>query len=361
MQPGFAHLRLAPLALVLLLVGATQPPMTVPTHTTHPKVGFTFVSANAVWNGYQPAVALAELLHKLHPDLVRIPIYWDSVASSNGSLDFGAVDALLATVTASNSHHRANPTQVILVAGVRNLAWPEVHLPSWVETGAALDLAQITSSPAYLAYLEGTFQHYATSPLLYAWQVENEPLDSTNDQLGDVALGGNTVADEVALLKKIDPAHRAIITTYNSASVDLDLHATSFFSWLYDLLPGPKPAGHPKPALSLGDVLGLDIYVDTPSTPLADAGVTQRIGWKAASLAYWADQAFQEGKELWITEMQASTWNGEAGFSPEDLLESAQQYAGTGASVVLLWGVEDWLIAPNWMQAGQMAFQTLRN
>jgi hypothetical protein len=357
----FAHLRLAPLALVLLLVGATQPPTTVPTHPSHPKVGFTFVSANAAWNGYQPTVALAVLLHELHPDLVRIPIYWDSVAPSSGGLDFGEVDALLATVTASNSRHRANPTQVILVAGVRNLAWPEVHLPSWVDTGTTLDLASITSSSAYLAYLEGTFRHYAANPLLYAWQVENEPLDSTNDALGDISLGGATVADEVGLLKTIDPVHRSIVTTYNSASVDLDMQKTSNFSWLYELLPGPKPAGHPMPALSLGDILGLDVYVDTPSTPLADASVTQRIGWKAASLAYWADQALQEGKELWITEMQGSTWNGEAGFSPEDLLESAQQYSGTGVSVVLLWGVEDWLIAPNWMLAGQTAFQTLRN
>ena len=59
--------------------------------------------------------------------------------------------------------------------------------------------------------------------------------------------------------------------------------------------------------------------------------------------------------------MQGSTLNGEAGVSPEDLMESAHQYSGTGASVVLLWGVEDWLIAPNWMEAGQAAFQTLRN
>ena len=295
---SFANLRLAPLALVVLLVGATQPPTTVSIHGTHPKVGFTFVPAIATWNGYQPTAALAELLHKLHPDLVRIPIYWDSVAPSSGSLDFGEVDALLATVTASNAHHPAHPTQVILVAGVRNLAWPEVHLPTWVETGTTLDLAQITASSSYLAYLEETFQHYATSPLLYAWQVENEPLDSTNDQLGDIALGGTTVAGELGLLKRIDPFHRAIVTTYNSASLGLDMQATSGLSWLYELLPGPKPAGHPKPALLLGDVLGLDVYVDTPSTPLADASVTERIGWKAVSLAYWADQALQEGKEL---------------------------------------------------------------
>jgi hypothetical protein len=360
-RSGRASLRVLPLALAFLLIGATQPPTTIPTRTTHPLVGFTFVPSQAADNGYQPAAGLAQLLHQLHPDLVRIPIYWSAVAPGPDRLDFSTVDPLLATVAASNSRRHAHQAQVILVAGVRNLAYPEVHLPTWVDTGTALDLRQITSSPAYLDYLKGSFQRYAASPLLYAWQVENEPLDNTNDDLGVVALESATVADEVALLKSIDPVHQAIVTTYNSASLSLDLQATSRLSWLFDLLPGPKPAGHPKPALLLGDILGLDIYVATPSTPLEDASVTERIGWKAATLAYWADQGFQSGKEVWVTEMQGSTWNGDPGFAPEDLQESAQQYAGTGISAVLLWGVEDWLRSPTWMTAGQAAFQTLRN
>jgi hypothetical protein len=349
------------LVLVVLLVGATQPPATVSTRPTHPMVGFTFVPGLAAGVGYQPAAALAQLLHKLHPDLVRIPVYWSSVAPTPGLLDFSAVDELLATVAASNNRRHAQQTQVILVAGVRNLAWPEVHVPDWVATGGSLDLTQITTSDEYRAYLTGSFERYAASPLLYAWQVENEPLDSTNESLGDVALEGATVADEVALLKSIDPNHRAIVTTYNSASVSLDMQATSSFSWLYNLLPGPKPAGHPEPALLLGDILGLDIYVSTPSTPLEEASVTERIGWKAATLAYWVDRGFQNGKDVWITEMQGSAWNGDPGFSEEDLAESAQQYSGTGVAAVLLWGVEDWLVSPSWMSAGQAALQTLRN
>jgi hypothetical protein len=354
-------LRVLPLALVFLLIGAGQPPTTIATRTTHPLVGFTFVPALAADAGYQPNAALAQLLHKLHPDLIRIPIYWSSVAPTAATLDFTAVDKMLATVAASNSRPRSHKAQVILVAGVRNLAWPEVHLPAWLDTGTPLDLAQITTSDAYRNYLAGSFQHYAASPLLYAWQVENEPLDNTNEALGEVALEGATVADEVALLKSIDPIHRAIVTTYNSASVSLDMQAASRFSWFFDLLPGPKPAGHPKPALLLGDILGLDIYVATPSTPLEDASVTERIAWKAATLAYWANQGSQSGKEVWITEMQGSSWNGDPGFGPEDLLESAQQYSGTGVSVVLLWGVEDWLSSPDWMTAGQSAFLTLRS
>ena len=361
MRSGPVPVRLVPLALLFLLLGATQPPTNIPIRITHPKVGFTFVPARATGAGYLPSIALSQLLRQLRPDLVRIPVYWDSVAPSAGTFDWTAVDQLLATVASSNARRHAHPTKVILVAGVRNLAWPEVHLPAWLETGAVLDLAQITASDAYRRYLAGSFERYATSPLLYAWQVENEPLDNTNQSLGGVALQGATVADEVALLKTIDPVHQAIITTYNSASVSLDMQAASRFSWFFGLFPGPKPAGHPKPALLLGDILGLDVYVATPSTPLEDASVPVRIGWKAASLTYWANLGEESGKEVWITEMQGSTWNGDPGFSPEDLMESAQEYAGTGVSAVLLWGVEDWLSDPAWMAAGQAAFQTLRS
>jgi hypothetical protein len=354
------RLRVLPVALAMLVVGATQPPTTVPLRPTHPMVGFTFIPDLAIDQGYEPASALAQLLRKLHPDLVRIPIYWDAVAPTSDRLDFSEVDSLLGTVAAGNARHRTRQVQVILVVGVRNLAWPEVHLPAWARSGASLDLAQITASSEYTNYLAGSFQHYATSPVLLAWQIENEPLDNTNDNLGAVALDGGVVADEVALLKTIDPIHRAIVTTYDSASVSLDLEATSSIAWLFNLLPGPKPVGHPAPALQLADILGLDVYVATPSTPLAEASIAERIGWKATALSYWAGEAGNNGKEVWITEMQGSPWSGEAGFSQEDLLESAQLYSGTGVSAVLLWGVESWLDSPDWMEAGQAAIATLR-
>jgi hypothetical protein len=360
LQQLVRRLRILPVALAILSVGLTQPPTTLLPHAVHPMVGFTFVPSQAVDQGYDPGPALSQLVRRLHPDLVRIPVYWDEVAPIGGSFDFSRVDSLLAELSAANAHHPIHPAQAILVVGVRNLAWPEVHLPTWVDTSGGLDLGRITASKPYLDYLQESFRHFGASPVLYAWQVENEPLDDTNNTLGPVAIAGGVVADEVALLKSIDPVHRVVITTYNSSNVALDMEATSSLSWLFRLLPGPQPAGHPAPTLELADVLGLDIYVDTPSTPLQDASVVERIGWKAKALSYWSAQADRSGKEVWITEMQGAPWNGEGGFSQEDLVESAQLYAGTGVTAVLLWGVESWLNAPDWMVAGQTAIATLR-
>lgn len=360
LQQLIRPLRILALSLTILSVGATQPPTVAPPRAVHTQVGFTFVPGNAQWLGLDPTASLNTLIRRLHPDLVRIPIYWSDVAPSPDTIDFTQVDQVLQVISAENGRRHARHTKVILVVGVRNLSWPEVHLPSWVDTSGGLNLDRIATSTPYVEYLAATFRHYAGNPLLSAWQVENEPFDNTNEELGQVALGGGVVADEVALLKSIDSIHRAVITTYNSSSINLDMEATSSFHWLYDLLPGPKPAGHPSPTLAMADVLGLDVYVATPSTPLSDASVPERIGWKAKTLAYWALEAAKTGKEVWITEMQGGPWNGDPGFSQKDLLESAHVYSGTGVSAILLWGVENWLTDPAWMAAGQAAIEDLR-
>jgi hypothetical protein len=360
LQQLVRRLRILPVALAILAVGVTQPPATLVTHTDPPLVGFTFIPSQAIDQGYDPGPALSQLVRRLHPDLVRIPVYWDEVAPTAGGFDFSRVDGLLAELAEANARHPTHPARAMLVVGVRNLAWPEVHLPNWVDISDGLDLDRITASRPYLEYLQQSFQHFGANPILYAWQVENEPLDNTNEALGRVAIANGVVADEVALLKSIDSIHRVVITTYNSSNVALDMEATSSISWLFRMLPGPKAVGHPAPTLKLADVLGLDIYVDTPSTPLDEVSVMERIDWKAKALSYWSAQADQSGKEVWITEMQGAPWNGEGGFSKDDLVQSAQLYSGTGVTAVLLWGVESWLNSPDWMVAGQAAIATLR-
>src|SRR5439155_24319742 len=141
-------------------------------------------------------------------------------------------------------------------------------------------------------------------------QAENEPLDNVDaGGGGSVDLPAQEVASEISLLRSFDGVHPIVVTTYNSAHVDLDRVGASPLGTLLGYLPTiPKPAGHPLPTLRLADVLGLDLYVVTPSTPLDDAGVNERIRWKAQALAFWARLATAAGKELWVTEMQAAPW-----------------------------------------------------
>ena len=350
------------LALLLLagfLLAASPSVPDPPVTTGTPLVGFSFSPKTAQDMGLKPAAALNSLLHRLRPDLVRLPVYWDSVAPDPQSFDFSSVDSLLSTVTAYNKTAGRRPAKVVLVAGARNLRFPEVHIPDWAPEIS--DLSRLSGSATYQRYLEETFERYANSPLLYAWQIENEPLDRVRtDWDGQVTIPSSVIASELELVRAIDSTHRVVVTTFNSSTLDLDQRKGTPLGDLLTHLPIPQPTGHPSEALQLADALGLDIYVVTASTSLSDASTTTRIAWKQQALGYWAARALDAGKELWITEMQGEPWPDQDGFTTDSLQASALAYKGQGAKVVLLWGVESWLLSPDWMSAGMKAMGVLR-
>jgi hypothetical protein len=207
----------------------------------------------------------------------------------------------------------------------------------------------------YSQYLDLSVTRYRHDPLLSTWQLENEPLDDVPSLANmPVNVPGDTLQDEKEALSALDPRHPVVITTYNSSTLDLDMRALTPHS-ATDWPDGPQPAGHPLEALQLGDVVGLDVYVVTSNTSLDDATAKVRTDWKKAALGYWGTMARSVHKPLWIAEMQAAPWPGQNNFTTDDLLYSARLYRGSAASVVLLWGVESWLMSPRWMAAGTQA------
>jgi hypothetical protein len=347
----------------VLVPAAAFPTMAVdpaPQPLNPPLVGFSFSDA-ALTPGADPEQALTQLLTTLQPDIVRLPVYWSTVAPTATDLDYSEVDRLITTIAAHNARKGSRHTEVVLVVGARNLVYPEVHLPGWLDTRDEHKLETLLKTAPYRHYLETTFRRYATLPILRAWQVENEPLDNASiNQLTNGALPASMIRSEVDLLRSIDLVHQAVVTTFNSSHVALDVESTSPLAWLYAHLPGAKPAGHPAEALTMGDTLGLDLYVVTESTPLAVISATTRIAWKEEALDFWQSQAHKYGRALWVTEMQATPWYGTSGFTVDDLVSSALAYRGHGVSVYLLWGVENWLGSPEWMQAGIKSIKLLR-
>jgi hypothetical protein len=358
MAPG-----LRPLASMLLAVGAmvassTQPlgvgKAEIARAATPALVGFSFSPRTAVWLGEDPAPALQTLLDELTPDLVRLPVYWDSVELRPGVFDFSETDRMLSIVAAYNRSHAGRPVRVILVAGLRNMGYPELYVPAWVPLAERDPASRMDVDPRYQGYLAATVVHYRRSPLLYSWQIENEPLDNVPTTAGtQVDIDGDHLQDELEKVRAMDGRHPIVMTTYNSATLSLDMAALSPGG--SHPSSGPQPAGHPLGALQLGDALGLDVYVVTGDTSLTDASAHKRIDWKSRALVYWAGQAEALSKPLWITEMQGAPWPGQDDFKPADLLYSANAYRHHGATVILLWGVESWLGSSTWMQAGRQA------
>jgi hypothetical protein len=321
-----------------------------------PQVGFSFSPKAAEWLGEDANSALKSLLVQLHPDVIRLPVYWDIVETKKGVFDFSEPNSMLQTVENYNSTHPKQQVKVILVIGVRNIDYPEVYVPDWVPNTERDPLAEVTTDPEYSDYLKASVSEYAKSKLLMAWQIENEPLDNSPTILGtNVVISQSNIAGDINLIHSIDTSHRIVVTTYDSSTLSLDLSPVN---------PDPKaakPAGHPKQALQTGDVLGMDVYVATGDTNLNDASAQKRSDWKMDELKYWGTKARQSGKELWVTEMQGASWPGKNNFTTNDLLYSAQLYRKAGANMVLLWGVESWLQSPSWMSAGQQARNLLAN
>ena len=169
------------------------------------------------------------------------------------------------------------------------------------------------------------------------------------------------VRTEVARIHSLDPAHRVMVTSFNSSTLDLDQAETRRADVGMAPPPGPaQPGGHPEESLQLGDVFGLDLYVVSWSVDLKAVPVQKRIGWKSEALPYWAARSARKGDQLWIAEMQAGPWRGIEGFNPQDLVHSAVAYSGRGVGTFLLWGVESWLTEPAWMASGLEAVRVLR-
>src|SRR5947209_10884027 len=118
---GLALLR-APVKPLMVIVGVLLsvlvPAVVFPTLAVDPAppplnpplVGFSFSPASLT-NGSDPDLALAELLRTLQPDLVRLPVYWSTVAPTATTLDYTEVDGLIKTVQAHNAQRaRAAPT-----------------------------------------------------------------------------------------------------------------------------------------------------------------------------------------------------------------------------------------------------------
>ena len=331
-----------------------------PSTPAAPLAGFSYSPLISEWAQRDPRADLGRLLEATSPDLVRLPVYWDSVEPSPTVLDFSEIDSLL-SVVAQHNITAPNPTRVVLTIGARNFLYPELHMPAWAEPRSQPWLNEVMSQAPYRTYIDTSITRYRGSPLLYAWQVENEAFDYVgNSVTGDDEIKPAQLAWEVAEVHRLDPAHEAVTTTFDGWNVAVDalqLYAAPAL-WL---LHG-YPSGHPGEMLQAGDVLGLDMYIDGPSTPLKFTPANLRAEWKQQAISFWVTRAATMRKDVWLAEMQAQPWSDTTGnFKPADLVASAKDYRRDRLDVVLMWGVETWLTDPAWMDAATQAIRALRS
>lgn len=339
----------------LLLGSEVWPPATSPA----PLVGFSYSPLTLYGTQRDPGQDLQTLLDATNPDLVRLPVYWESVEPAPDLLDFSSVDELLAIV-ADHNQAAARGARVVLTVGARNFLYPELHAPLWAGPRQQPYLNDAQMGSAYRAYFDGTILRYESSPLLYAWQVENEPFDYVvNELTGADQITPEQLSWETARVHELDPAHEVVATTFDAWNASLDVVQLYEPSALAAL--GISTSGHPAEALAAADALGLDMYVDAPSSPVKFASVELRAAWKQQAIHFWAGQARALGKDLWLAEMQAQPWGATSTFTPAEFVATAVNYRQEPLQVVLMWGVDTWLQDPAWMAAATRAMAVLRN
>ena len=148
-------------------------------------------------------------------------------------------------------------------------------------------------------------------------------------------------------------------TTFDAWNASLDL--LQQYAPLTLAALGVSTSGHPGQALAAADALGLDIYLDTPSTPVRFTSLELRASWKQQAVHFWAGEAKAQGKNLWLAEMQAQPWGTTSSFTTADLISTAANYRQEPLQVALLWGVDTWLQDPAWMAAASQAMAILRS
>jgi hypothetical protein len=283
--------------------------------------GVTFSVPDAQSLGLNWKQAYSDTLTDLNVKLLRIPVYWDEVESSQGKYNFDDIDYMVNLAA-------QNHAQVVLAIGKRLPRWPECHVPDW-----AGKLSGDVQQTEQLSYMETVVRRYEDNSAVSTWQVENEAFLSSFGPCPK--LDESFFATEIAMVKSLDPTRPILVTDsgelnwWISASKYGDQFGTTYYRYVYS------------------DVLKrywTNFYF-VPFVYNIKAGIMK---------------LFHPGKPVQIAELEAEPWttagltntpiDQQFGTMSLDHFKSITHLAAeTGFSPQILWGVEWWY----WMKTTQ--------
>ena len=333
--------RLGPLALlpILLLVVAFHRFIWSPWYDTAPlgtpAYGVDFSCRDTDELGEDCRQTLTAILEQLHPRYLRLAAYWDQVEPRPGVYDFSSIDWQIAEA-------QSHGARVTLSVGMKGQRWPEYYLPAWLISSQPIpdhtspaDNTAVAS--AALTYIGAVVAHEAGQPAIEAWQVDNEPLVHTRTSYRGWYLTLPFVQREAATIRAADPRRRPLLITNSS-----DIY-----------IPFADPVW--RGLLSVGDILGESLYPKRQRGPFAQLYLyPYQIGPFTPDLYAQARTAKQQGKQFWISELQAEPYEAAGvrltdnstcnwpSLPPEQLRANIQLARRSGAERAYLWGAEWW-------------------
>lgn len=291
------------------------------------QLGASFSHRHLKYLDLEPTQAIKEF-SSLGLSWIRLGCYWDETELSPVKFTFQNLDPLIAFCEKEGIN-------VVLTVGMKAPRWPEYYLPKWILQ--QLSLKRLTKIDAKndkllnltLNYVQKAVTHFKKSSAIKVWQVENEPLDPSGGKWWRIS--SDFLAEEIKLIRKLDPKRKILVNLWGNELSRRQLY---------------------KPAAELADIVGLDLYLRNPIPlmrwfnkyigPLDSKEKIQQI----------VKQIQKDGREFWITELQAEPWEpGEIitkkknppSFLPKHFKENLNYAKTLGPKVTLLWGFEYWL------------------
>lgn len=259
--------------------------------------------------------AYQSILTDLRPSYIRLSAPWNQIEGSEKKFDFSELDYLV-------KEAQKNNVKIVLAVGQKVPHWPECHYPEWVKEIPTKD----ERKPKLLNYVETVVNRYKSNPAIEFWQVENETFISFT--FGECKIFDTTaITDEIALVRKLDPTHKILVTDSGELS-----------TWY--------------PAAKTADLFGTTLY-RVARTP--NKGFIIKYDWLPAAFYKARAKIFGlKHENFFVSELQAEPWFLHGGVLDNPVNEHTQTFdlkrfrknitytEHVGASRAYLWGVEWW-------------------
>ena len=286
--------------------------------------------------------------------VVRLSASWREVRQ----FGFGHLDWLF-------EHAQAAQQPVLLTVGMKALGWPEFYLPEGMESGDRM------VQRAAIEQVRAVVGRYASSPVLRAWQIENEPFNRSGP--AGQWIPRWLVRREVGAVRAIDATRPLIVTAFAHFDELLDRSSSRHQSKWKRRFGLAVPAEREALAvLPPGGVLGLDVYRSIGwIDPEGQERVAHAMPDQLPEVRRWHRIACEQGKQLWVTEAQAEPWEARRRTHgdprtvvPGEAFRLVEELTAAGVETVLLWGSEYWLWReengdPRWVDSVSMGLRAL--
>jgi hypothetical protein len=303
--------RILILSVFMFLIFATIVYLVYSPKNTKVTYGVTFSKQFAEYLGVDWKANYLALLDDLKVRKIRLPVYWTEVEAQQDNYYFDNVDWEL-----DEANKRG--AEVVFVLGQKQPRWPECHIPDW-----AKKLSNEQRQLQLEKSMTNIVNRYKNDPTITAWQVENEPFLKYGEC---PTITKDMLDEEIALVRKLDPSRRIIITDSGELS-----------TW-YDAANRSDILGTTLYRIVWNDTIG---YVHYPIS-----SIVYRI--KAAYIMYMT-----KVQKIVIMELQAEPWGPTLiknmplseqykSMNAEQFKKNVDYVSQVEFSEAYLWGAEWW-------------------